>query len=120
MRPSDGMILVIGPRLELPGFPAIQALPSCRFHLAAGFPGPGRSESWSEIINQAQDFGEQASRDCDWRIGMSMTYVIDHERMPIHSEGHVIVKADGLCVYYDPMTGDAMLPDGRYKRGRGS
>ena len=62
------MILVTGPRLEeghLPRFPAIQTHPSCRFHLAVDFPGLRRSGSWSQIINQAQDVGEQASRDCD-------------------------------------------------------
>ncbi len=40
--------------------------PSCRFHLAVDFPGLRRSGSWSQIISQAQDVGEQASRDCDF------------------------------------------------------
>ena len=41
LQPSDGMILVTGPRLEddLPRFFAIQTHPSCRFHLAVDFPG---------------------------------------------------------------------------------
>ncbi len=42
--------------------PAIQTRPSCRFHLAVDFPGLRRSGSWSQIINQAQDFLEQFPR----------------------------------------------------------
>ena len=40
MQPSDGMILVIGPRLEGHSviFLAIQTHLSCRFHLAIDFP----------------------------------------------------------------------------------
>ncbi len=54
----------IGLRLEghLPRFSAIQTHPSCRFRLAVDFPGLRRSGSWSQIINQAQDFLKQASR----------------------------------------------------------
>ncbi len=52
------------PRLEghLPRFSAIQTHLSCRFHLAVDFPGLRRSGSWSQIINQAQDFPEQFPR----------------------------------------------------------
>ncbi len=61
---SDGPILEIGPRLQghLPNFSVIQTHPSCRFHLAVDCPGLRRSGSRSQIINQAQDFLEQASR----------------------------------------------------------
>ena len=63
MQPSDGMILVIGPRLE--GhfiFLAIQTHLSCRFLLAVDSLGLRRSGSSSQIINQAQDFPEQVPR----------------------------------------------------------
>ncbi len=65
-QPSDGLILEIGscPGGHLPRFSAIQTHPSCRFHLAVDFPGLRRSGSWSQIINQAQDFPEQVSRYC--------------------------------------------------------
>ncbi len=43
-------------------FSAMQTRPSCRFHLAVDFPGLRRSGSWSQIINQAQDFPEQFPR----------------------------------------------------------
>ena len=63
-QPSDGLILEISPRLEghLPRFPAIQTHLSCRFHLAVDVPGLRRSGSWSQIIDQAQDFPEQFPR----------------------------------------------------------
>ncbi len=58
------MILVIGPRLEGHSvtFPAIQTHLSCRFLLAVNSLGLRRSGSSSQIINQAQDFLEQAPR----------------------------------------------------------
>ncbi len=43
-------------------FVVIQTHPSCRFHLAVDVPGLRRSGSWSQIINQAQDFPEQFPR----------------------------------------------------------
>jgi len=54
----------IGLRLEggLPKISAIQTHPLCRFHLAVDFPGLRRSGSWSQIIDQAQDFSEQIRR----------------------------------------------------------
>ncbi len=60
LQPSDGMILVIGPRLEGHSviFLAIQTHLSCRFLLAVDFLGLRRSGSSSQIINQAQDFPE--------------------------------------------------------------
>ncbi len=60
-QPSDGLILEIDPRLEghLPRFSAIQTHLSCRFQLAVDVPGLRRSGSWSQIINQEQDFPEQ-------------------------------------------------------------
>ena len=84
MQPSDGMILVIGPRLEGHSviFLAIQTHLSCRFLLAVDSLGLRRSGSSSQIINQAQDFPEQVPRhrhlsqlernvaamsDCQWR-----------------------------------------------------
>ncbi len=64
LQPSDGMILVIGPRLEGHSvtFLAIQIHLSCRFLLAVNSLGLRRSGSSSQIINQAQDFLEQAPR----------------------------------------------------------
>ena len=55
MQPSDGMILVIGPRLEGHSviFLAIQTHLSCRFLLAVDSLGLRRSGSSSQIINQA-------------------------------------------------------------------
>ncbi len=59
--PSDGMILVIGPRLEGHSvtFLAIQTHPSCRFLLAVDFPCLRWNGAWSQIIDQHQDFPEQ-------------------------------------------------------------
>ncbi len=67
MQPSDGLILVSGPRLEGHSviFLAIQTHLTCRFLLSIDSLNLRRSGSWSQIINQAQDVGEQASRDCD-------------------------------------------------------
>ncbi len=50
--------------MEVPSFnfPTIQTHPSCCFLLAVGSLGLRRSGSWSQIINQAQDFPEQTSR----------------------------------------------------------
>ena len=64
LQPSDGMILVIGPRLEGHSviFLAIQTHLSCRFLLAVDSLGLRRSGSSSQIINQAQDFPEQVPR----------------------------------------------------------
>ena len=64
MQPSDGMILVIGPRLEGHSviFLAIQTHLSCRFLLAVDSLGLRRSGSSSQITNQAQDFPEQVPR----------------------------------------------------------
>ncbi len=61
------MILEIGPRLEgqFPIISAIQTHPSCRFLLTVDFLGLRRSGSWSQIINQAQDFPEQFLRHGD-------------------------------------------------------
>ena len=64
LQPSDGMILVIGPRLEghLPRYSAIQTHLSRHFHLAVDFPGLRRNGSSPQIIDQAQDFSEQFPR----------------------------------------------------------
>ena len=43
---------------------------------------------------------------------MPMTYHVDHGQMLIISEGHGVVSAKELCVYYDDMTDDTDLPDG--------
>ncbi len=43
-------------------FLAIQTHPSCRFLLTVDFLGLRRSGSWSQIIDQAQDFPEQFLR----------------------------------------------------------
>ncbi len=58
------MILVIGPRLEDHSviFLVIQTHLSYRFLLAVDSLGLRRSGSWSQIINQAQDFPEQFPR----------------------------------------------------------
>ncbi len=63
-QPTDSLILKTCPRLKghLPRFSAIHTNPSCRFHLAIDFPGLRRSGSWSQIINQAQDFPKQIPR----------------------------------------------------------
>jgi len=65
LQPSDGIILVIGPRLEGHSviFLAIQTHPSCRFLLAVVSLGLRRSGAWLQAVNQAQDVGEQSSRD---------------------------------------------------------
>ncbi len=64
MQPSDGMILVIAPRLEghSANYFVIRTHPSCRFLLAVDVPGLRRSGSSSQVINQAQDFPEQFPR----------------------------------------------------------
>ncbi len=64
LQPSDGIILVIGPRLEGHSviFLAIQTHLSCRFLLAVDFLGLRRGGSSPQIINQAQDFPEQFPR----------------------------------------------------------
>jgi hypothetical protein len=66
-QPPDGLILGISPRFEghLPIYSAIQAHPSRLFVLAVGSLGLRRSGSSSQIIDQAQDVNEQASRDRD-------------------------------------------------------
>ncbi len=58
------MILEIGRRMEghLLRFSAIQIHSSRHFQLAVEFLGLCRSGFWSQIINQIQDFLEQASR----------------------------------------------------------
>ena len=62
-RPCDGLILEIGPRLDghVPRFSIIQPPPR-RFLPAVDFPGRRRSGSWSQVINQAQDFPAQDTR----------------------------------------------------------
>ena len=64
LQTSDDMILVIGPRLEghLVVSLAIQTHLSCRNLLAVDSVGLRRNGSSSQIINQAQDFLEQAPR----------------------------------------------------------
>ncbi len=61
MQPSDGMVLVIGPRLAGHSviFLAIQTHPSCRFLLAVNSLGLRRSGSWSQCIDPPQDFPKQ-------------------------------------------------------------
>ncbi len=56
--------LEIGSRLEGHSFIflAIRTHLSCRFLLAVDFPGHRRRGSWSQIIDQAQDFPEQFPR----------------------------------------------------------
>ncbi len=61
---SDGLILVIWrcPGAHSTNFVVIQAHLSRRFYLAVDVLGLRRSGSWSQIIDQAQDFPEQVSR----------------------------------------------------------
>ncbi len=61
MQPSDGMILVIGPRLEGHSviFLAIQTHLSCRFLLAVDPLGLRRRGSSSQFIDPPQDFPKQ-------------------------------------------------------------
>ena len=73
MQPSDGMILVIGPRLEGHSviFLAIQTHLSCRFLLAVDSLGLRRSGSSSQIINQAQDFRNRSlgtATSANWNV----------------------------------------------------
>ncbi len=58
LRPADGQVLEIGPRLECHSvtFPAIQTHFSRYIHRAVDFLILRWSGSWSQIINQAQDF----------------------------------------------------------------
>ncbi len=67
LQPSDGQNLEIGPRLECHSIacPAIQTYFSRYIHRAVDFLGLRRSGSWSQIINQAQDFSEQFPRHRD-------------------------------------------------------
>ncbi len=62
-QPSDRLNLVIWPCSEAhsANFLVIQTHPSHRFYLAVDFPGLRRNGSLSQVINQAQDFLEQAS-----------------------------------------------------------
>jgi hypothetical protein len=64
LQPSDGLILVSGLRSEDHSaiFLAIQTHLTCRFLLAVDSLGLRRGGSWSQIINQAQDFPEQFLR----------------------------------------------------------
>ncbi len=50
------------PETHSANFVTIQTHPSCRFHLAVDFLGLRRTGSSPQIINQAQDSPEQASR----------------------------------------------------------
>ena len=50
------------PEAHPASFAAIQTHPSCRFHLAVDFLGLRRNGPSPQIINQAQDSPEQASR----------------------------------------------------------
>ncbi len=49
---------------------------SYRFHLAVDVPGLRRSGSSPQIINQAQDVGEQASRDCYFNVFRSANMLV--------------------------------------------
>ena len=64
LQPSDGMILVVGPRLEGNSviFLAIQTHLSCRLLLAVDSLGLLRSGSSSQFIDPPQDFPKQAPR----------------------------------------------------------
>ncbi len=64
LQPSDCQNLEIGPRLEGHSvtFPAIQTHFSRIFHLTVDSLGLRRSGSWSQIIDQVQDFPEQFPR----------------------------------------------------------
>jgi len=68
LQPSDGMILVIAPRLEghSASFFVIQTHPSRRFYLAVDFLGLRRSGAWSQIIDPPQEFPEQIARHGDF------------------------------------------------------
>ena len=65
-QPSDSPILVIRPCSEAhpANFVVIQTHTSCRFLLTVDSIGLRRSGSWLQAVNQAQDVGEQSSRDC--------------------------------------------------------
>jgi len=67
-QPSDGTVLVIGPRLEDHSviFLAIQTHPSCRFLRAVDSLGLRRSGSSSQFIDPPQDFPKQVPRHGDF------------------------------------------------------
>ena len=69
LQPSDGMISVIGPRLEGHSaiFLAIQTHPSCRFLLAVDSLGLRRSGSSTQLIDPPQEFPKQVSGHGDFR-----------------------------------------------------
>ena len=62
LQPSDGMILVIGPRLEghLARFFVVQTHLSCRFPLTVNFLGLRWSGSWSQAIDEVKDIRDKA------------------------------------------------------------
>ena len=61
LQPSDGMILVTGPREEGHSilFLAIQTHPSCRFLLAVDSLCLRRNRSWMRLVDPPQDFPKQ-------------------------------------------------------------
>ena len=86
-QPSDRLILETGPRLEDHSviFLAIQTHLSCRFLLAVDSLGLPRSGSWSQIINQAQDFAEQFLRHGNFgQLGRDIPAMADHLGTDLH------------------------------------
>ena len=62
--PSDSLVLMgwLYLKRHFPIIHVVRTHLSCQFHLAVDFPGLRRNGSSSQVINQGQDFLEQASR----------------------------------------------------------
>ncbi len=73
------------PEGHFPIFSAIQAYLSRRFYLAVDFLGLRWSGSWSQIINQAQYFLEQAPRHGNLgQLESDVPAMADHFRTDLH------------------------------------
>ena len=87
LQPSDGMILVIGPRLEghLVVSLTIQTHLSCRILLAVGFLGLRRSGSSSQFFDLPQDFPKQIPGDSDLgQLEGNVPAMTNHLRADLH------------------------------------
>ena len=117
------MIVVIGQRVEghLVVSLAIQTHLSCRNLLAVDSLGLRRSWSSSQIINQAQDFLEQASWDCNlgqlkcdvpamadnFRTDLDQLLPQRRQRPLLHGIGqrqgtHEVAEVIGECMQLEP------------------
>ncbi len=86
-QPSDSQILVSWPCLKrrFPIIPVIQMQLSCRFYLAVTFLALRRNGSWSQIIDQTQDFPEQCLRHGNLgQLERDIPAMADHFRTDLH------------------------------------